>query len=386
MNFMGYRRPDGRAGVRNHVLILPTCACASETCRMVACQVDGAVNFINNAGCAEVKGNEELTQKILLGSALNPNIYGTVIIGLGCENVGHRELAEKVRSATGRPVISFGIQEEGGTVATIGKAVGSARKLAQEASQQLREPCSISELMLGIECGGSDATSGIAANPAVGLVSDRLVDMGASSMMSETIEFIGAEHVLAARGATTEVKRRIIEICRDYENHLAAAGQDCRYGQPTPGNKAGGLSTLEEKSLGCIHKGGTRPIVEVVAEGERPSKQGAIIMDSPGYDIASVTAMVAGGCQLIAFTTGRGTPTGNPIAPVIKITGNSQTFHKMNDNMDFDASGPISGVCSLEYTAEDLFENVLRVASGMKTKAEIYGFSDIAIDRVCRYI
>lgn len=386
MDFMGYKRPDGKVGVRNHVLILPTCACASETCRVVASQVRGSVNVINNSGCAEVKGNEDMTQRILVGFALNPNVYGTVIVGLGCENVSHRELRAKIEALTNKPVCSFGIQDEGGTVNTINKAVRAARKMVEEASLLTREPCDISELMMGIECGGSDATSGIAANPVVGHVSDRLVDLGASSMMSETIEYIGAEHVLANRAATPEIRREIITICRDYEEHLARAGQDCRTGQPTPGNKAGGLSTLEEKSLGCIHKGGTRPIVEVIAEGARPTKRGAIIMDSPGYDIASVTAMVAGGCQLVVFTTGRGTPTGHALAPVIKITGNRETFQNMIDNMDVDVSSVIAGENTIEENAQTLFDEVLAVANGKITKAESYGFSDIAIDRICRFI
>lgn len=386
MKFWGYKRPDGKVGTRNHVLVLPTCSCASETCRVVASQVHGAINIINNCGCAEVKGNEEITQRILTGFAVNPNVYGTVIIGLGCENVSHRELKEKIQRLTNKPVVSFGIQEEGGTVHTINKAVYAVQKMAIEASTQVREECDISALMMGIECGGSDATSGLAANPVVGLVSDKLVDLGASSMMSETIEYIGAEHVLARRAATPEVKRQIIDICREYEEHLSKAGQDCRTGQPTPGNMAGGLSTLEEKSLGCIHKGGSREVVEVVQEGVCPTKKGAIIMDTPGYDIASITAMVAGGCQVIVFTTGRGTPTGNALVPVIKMTANGATYQKMIDNIDVDVSSVIAGTGTLEKNAELLFDEVLQVANGKLTKAEAFGFSDIAIDRICRFI
>ena len=236
------------------------------------------------------------------------------------------------------------------------------------------------------ECGGSDATSGFGANPAVGNLSDRLVDLGASTMMSETIEFVGAEHILARRGATKEIHDQIIQICRDYEAHLAAAGQDCRHGQPTPGNKEGGLSTIEEKSLGCIYKGGTRPIVEVVMEGERPTKKGAIVMDSPGYDIASVTAMVAGGCQVVVFTTGRGTPTGHALAPVLKVTANRATYQNMIDNMDIDASGVTEGEVSIEEAGASMLDEVLEVCNGKTTKAESYGFSDIAIDRICRFI
>ena len=295
MTFMGYKRPDGLVGIRNHVLILPTCACASETCRVVSQQVAGSIHIINNSGCAEVKANEDMTQTILRGFAANPNIFGTVVIGLGCENVGHRELREAIEKITNKPIVSFGIQEEGGTPNTIRLAVRAAREMVAAASIQKREPCGMSNLILGLECGGSDATSGFAANPALGYVSDKLIAMGASTVMAETIELIGAEHVLARRGATREIHDQIITICKDFEDYLHAMGQDCRHGQPTPGNKEGGLSTLEEKSLGCINKGGTSPIVEVVAEGRRPTKKGAIIMDTPGYDIACNTAMIAGG-------------------------------------------------------------------------------------------
>lgn len=386
MEFLGYRRGDGKVGVRNHVLILPACACASETCRIVASQVKGAVNVIINVGCSDVAANTEMTQRILTGFALNANVFGVVIIGLGCETVGHRELKAKLEKLTTKPIVSFGIQETGGTVATAEKAVRAARELVAKASLEKRVPCDASDLFVAIECGGSDATSGIAANPAVGLMSDRIVDAGGTTMMSETVEFIGAEHVLARRGATPKIHDQIIRICEEYERHLGLAGQNCRAGQPTPGNKAGGLSTLEEKSLGCIRKGGTRPVVEVLAEGARPTKRGALIMDTPGYDISSVTSMVAGGATLVVFTTGRGTPTGHALAPVLKVTGNAVTAERMKDNMDIDVSGIVSGTLSIRDAGERILGEVLEVASGRVTKAESYGFSDIAVDHVCRFI
>lgn len=269
IKFWGYRRAEGRPGIRNHVLILPGCACGSETARIVASQVRGAVNIIFNTGCSDVAANTAMSQKILTGFACNPNVYGVVIIGLGCETVGHKQLREKICAMTSKPVVSFGIQEEGGTLKTIEKAVRAAREMAAQAGMQQKELFDLSELFLGIECGGSDATSGIGSNPAVGELSDLLVDHGASTLLSESIEWIGGEHVLARRAATTKLHNEVIKICRDYEDHLKAVGQDCRAGQPTPGNKAGGLSTLDEKSLGYIRKGGTRPIVEVLQQAER---------------------------------------------------------------------------------------------------------------------
>ena len=386
MEFYGYRRKEGRPGIRNHILILPTCACGSESCRIVASQVRGAVNIVFNTGCSDVAANTEMSQKVLTGFALNPNVYGVVIIGLGCETVPHAKLREKIQARCSKPVVSFGIQEEGGTLKTIEKAVRAAREMAAEAGLQQKEKFPISELLLGIECGGSDATSGIASNPAVGNLSDRLVDLGASAMMSESIEWIGGEHVLARRGATPEIHDQIIRVCEDYEKHLLAAGQDCRAGQPTPGNKAGGLSTIDEKSLGCIRKGGTRPIVEVLEQAQPPTKRGAIVMDTAGYDISSVTSMAAAGCQVIIFTTGRGTPTGNAIVPVLKVTANEHTYSWMEDNMDVDLSGIIRGEQTIEESGGMLLAKLHEIANGKLTKAEAYGFSDIAVDHVCRFV
>ena len=386
MQFWGYRRAEGRPGIRNHVLILPTCACGSESSRIVAGQVRGAVNIVFNTGCSDVAANTAMSQKVLTGFACNPNVYGVVIIGLGCETVGHKLLKEKIQKMTSKPVVSFGIQDEGGTLKTIEKAVRAARDMAAEAGLQQKELFDISELFMGIECGGSDATSGIASNPAVGELSDLLVDLGATTMMSESIEWIGGEHVVAKRAATPRIHNEIIEVCRAYEDHLMAAGQDCRAGQPTPGNKAGGLSTLDEKSLGCIRKGGTRPVVEVLEQAARPTKRGALVMDTAGYDISSVTSMVAGGCQAVIFTTGRGTPTGNAIVPVLKVTANELTYKKMEDNMDVDLSAIVRGEKTYQEMGKELLTVMHQVCSGRLTKAEAYGFSDIAVDHVCRFV
>ncbi len=386
MKFWGYRRAEGRPGIRNHVLILPACACGSESSRIVASQVRGAVNIVFNTGCSDVAANTAMSQKVLTGFACNPNVYGVVIIGLGCETVGHKELREKIQSMTSKPVVSFGIQDEGGTLKTIEKAVRAARDMAAEAGMQQKELFDISELLMGIECGGSDATSGMASNPAVGELSDLLVDLGATTMMSESIEWIGGEHLVAKRAASPKIHNEIIEVCRVYEEHLKGAGQDCRAGQPTPGNKAGGLSTLDEKSLGCIRKGGTRPITEVLEQAEKPTKKGAVVMDTAGYDISSVTSMVAGGCQAVVFTTGRGTPTGNAIVPVLKVTANAVTYQKMEDNMDVDLSAIVRGEKTYREMGAELLKVIGDICNGKMTKAEAYGFSDIAVDHVCRFV
>ena len=386
MNFMGYRRPDGKAGIRNKVLILPTCVCSSETCRIVADQVEGAVYVSNQAGCSEVEQNLKICYDMYSGFAANPNIYATVLVGLGCEGCTPDKMADAIREKTNKPLEVVVIQDEGGTVNAINKAVKAARKFVQEASLVKKEEIPLSELFIGLECGGSDATSGLAANPVVGKVSDMVVDNGGSAVMSETTEFIGAEHILAKRAATPEIKKQIIGICKDLEEHLANVKQNLRTGQPTPGNKEGGISTIEEKSLGCIYKGGTRPIMEVLEYAQMPTKKGALIMDTPGFDVASVTAMVAGGCQLIIFTTGRGTPTGNIIAPVIKVTGNAKTYANMKDNIDFDASVVLTGEKTIDQRGEDLFNEMLEVANGKVTKAEAFGFNECSMQRICKFI
>ena len=386
MNFFGYGRPDGRVGIRNKVLILPTCACSQETCRIVSEQVEGTCYVGNTAGCSEVEENLKICTEMYSGFAANPNIYGTVMIGLGCEGCTPESMKEAILKKTNKPLEVFVIQEEGGTVNTINKAVKAARKMVQDASLVQKKEFPLSELFLGVECGGSDATSGLAANPVVGNVSDRLVDAGGSAVMSETTDFIGAEHILAKRAATPEIKKQIIGICKDLEEHLANVNQNLRTGQPTPGNKEGGISTIEEKSLGCIYKGGSRPIVEVLEYAQMPTKKGALIMDSPGFDVASVTAMVAGGAQAIIFTTGRGTPTGNIIAPVIKVTGNSKTFQRMKDNIDFDASVVLSGEQTIDQCGQALFEELVAVANGKVTKAEAFGFNECSMQRICKFI
>ena len=375
MKFMGYRRSDGRVGIRNHVLILPACACGSESSRIVASQVRGAVNIVFNTGCSDVAANTEMSQKVLTGFACNPNVYGVVIIGLGCETVPHKALREKIQAMTDKPVVSFGIQEEGGTLKTIEKAVRAARNMAAQAALLQKEECDISELLLGIECGGSDATSGIASNPAVGELSDLLVDMGASTIMSESIEWIGGEHLLAKRAATPEIHNQIIKVCEDYEKHLKAAGQDCRAGQPTPGNKAGGLANIVEKAMGSIAKSGTSQIVEVLSPAQKPTKHGLIYAATPASDIVCGPSQVASGIGLQVFMTGRGTPYGLDISPVIKVCSRNELKNHWFDMIDISAGDVATGEKTIADVGQQIFDMILDVASGTKQPySDQYGF------------
>ena len=379
MTFYGYRRPDGRVGVRNKVLILPASVCASDTTRIISQQVVGSVTFNNQLGCSQVASDQQYTMDVMAGYAANPNIYGTVVVSLGCENCQMDLVVKAIQERTNKPIRQVIIQEAD-------MAVRYAKEMVEEASLLQKEEFPISELIIGTECGGSDPTSGLAANVLIGQLSDLIVEAGGTSILSETTEFIGAEHILARRAATPEVHDRIFEIVHRYEKSLQLVGEEVREGNPSPGNKAGGITTLEEKSLGCIHKGGHTPVMEVYDYAKQVEpKKGLVIMDTPGNDPSSVAAMVAGGAQVVVFSTGRGTPTGNPIAPVIKITGNRITFANMEDNIDVDASPLIYGG-DLGEMGDALLKLVAEVASGKQTKAESLGFTEMAIARVCNFV
>ena len=387
MTFYGYRRPDGRVGVRNRVLILPASVCATDTARIIAQQVEGAISFNNQQGCSQVAPDQQLTMDVMAGYAANPNIYGTVMVSLGCENCQMDLVVKAIEERTNKPLKQVIIQEAGGTLKAVNMAVRYAKEMVAEASMLQKEEFPLPELIVGTECGGSDPTSGLAANPAIGAMSDLVVQAGGTSILSETSEFIGAEHILARRAINKEVHDRIYEITSRFEAHFHAVGEDVRQGNPSPGNKAGGITTLEEKSLGCIHKGGHSPINAVYDYAKQvESKQGLVIMDTPGNDPASVAAMVAGGAQVIVFSSGRGSPVGHPIAPVVKVTGNKITFANMEDNIDFCAAPLIYGEKTVEQLGTDLLNMVVETACGKQTKAEALGFVETAIARICNYV
>ena len=387
MTFYGYRRPDGRVGVRNRVLILPASVCATDTARIIAQQVEGAISFNNQQGCSQVAPDQQFTMDVMAGYAANPNIYGTVVVSLGCENCQMDLVVKAIEERTNKPLKQVIIQEVGGTLKAVEIAVRYAKEMVAEASMLQKEEFPLSELIVGTECGGSDPTSGLAANPAIGAMSDLVVQAGGTSILSETSEFIGAEHILARRAINKEVHDRIYEITSRFEAHFLAVGEDVRQGNPSPGNKAGGITTLEEKSLGCIHKGGHSPINAVYDYAKQvESKQGLVIMDTPGNDPASVAAMVAGGAQVIVFSSGRGSPVGHPIAPVVKVTGNKITFANMEDNIDFCAAPLIYGEKTVEQLGTDLLNMVVETACGKQTKAEALGFVETAIARICNYV
>ncbi|MDQ6598862.1 altronate dehydratase [Bacillus salipaludis] len=381
MRFWGYRRPDGRVGVRNHVLILPTITCATQAAKQITELVQGTVSFIHQHGCAQVGIDYDQTFSTYVGMGANPNVYGVVVLGLGCETHQARSVAEEL-AKTGKPVRVVSIQDYGGTLGAITEGAKIAAKMVQDASAQRRELCDFSELIVGTECGGSDACSGLSANPAVGVVSDMLVDAGGTAILAETTELIGAEHLLANRAVDDHTAKRVYEVIEAMENRAIKMGVDIRTGNPSPGNIKGGLSSLEEKSLGASNKAGRRPLQEVIDYAQVPTKKGLVWMDTPGHDIEQLTGMVAGGAQIVLFTTGRGTPTGSPIAPVIKIATNTGIFERMGDNIDLNAGTIIEGKDSIESVGQQIFDEIELVASGKLTKAEILKQHDFGIWRI----
>ncbi|MBT2725644.1 UxaA family hydrolase [Bacillus sp. ISL-75] len=379
--FWGYRRADGRVGVRNHVLILPTITCATQAAKQITELVSGTVSFIHQHGCAQVGVDYEQTFRTYVGMGANPNVYGVVVLGLGCETHQARSVAGEL-AKTGKPVQVVSIQDHGGTLSAIAEGAKIAAKMVQDASAQMRELCDISELIIGTECGGSDACSGLSANPAVGSVSDMIIERGGTAILAETTELIGAEHLLAERAVDDKIAKKAYQIIHAMENRSLKMGVDIRTGNPSPGNKRGGLSTLEEKSLGAATKAGSKPLQEIIDYAEQPTKKGLVWMDTPGHDIEQLTGMVAGGAQVVLFTTGRGTPTGSPIAPVIKISTNTGIFERMSENIDMNAGTIIEGKESIDSVGQRIFDEITKVSSGKLTKAEVLKQHDFGIWRI----
>jgi altronate dehydratase large subunit len=381
-SFLGYRRPDGRVGVRNHVLVVPTVICSAVVAERIAAAVAPVGTALPHlAGCGQLGPDMSLTHDTLAAYCGHPNVGAVIVVALGCEQVVAQRLADEARRHQ-KPAAVIAIQTEGGTVRATSKGIEIARDLVDLLSRAERTPCDVSSLVVSVKCGGSDYTSGLASNPAVGRVADRVVDRGGAVVLGEIAEIMGAEHLLAARATTANAAAHLLRVVSRVEAEAMALGLDIRGTQPSPGNIRGGLTTIEEKSLGATHKAGERtPLEDVVAYSAPITRRGLTVMDTPGLDVESVTGMVGGGAQVVLFTTGLGTPTGNPIAPVIKITGNSRTAATMADNIDIDVSGVISDAESLDAAARRVFDELTAVCSGEPTATERLGHREFAIHR-----
>ena len=381
--FLGFRRQDGRVGTRNYVAVLASVNCSSSATRRVAEQVrasgvlarypnvDGVIALPVKGGCGAHVGSQYLhvLQRTLTGIANHPNVGGYVVLSLGCE-VNEPEVMLEAGgvnpSLLEAPILQ--IQSLGGFRETIKRGVEAVERLLPIANKAHREPVPASELVLALQCGGSDSWSGVTANPALGLAVDELVRQGGTAVLGETTEVYGGEHLLTRRASSPEVAEKLLERIRWWEDYTRMFGASID-NNPAPGNKLGGLTTIYEKSLGAIAKAGSTPLVDVVGYGERITARGLVHMDTPGYDPVSVTGQVAGGCTLVAFTTGRGSSFGFKPAPSIKIASNSELYARQEADMDIDAGRALGGT-SLEDVGEEIFERILGVASGERTKSE----------------
>ena len=378
--FMGYARENGTFGARNHIAVIPSVFCAAKVAERIAQNVPGALAFRHPVGCSQVGEDLEITARTLIGIGKNPNYAGVLVVGLGCERFSPGEFAEGI-APTGKMLETVVIQDEGDTLNTIEKGTRIVRMMQQAASLEKRTEAPLSALMIGTNCGGSDMTSGLVANPALGIASDMLVARGGSSILSELTELIGTEHILARRAVSEEVARDIVTAIRNMEerlrNQTRHAGNNARKHLISTGNYEGGLSSVVEKSLGGMKKSGdSAQFAEVFKTGDAPAKKGLLLMDGPGHDGEVTTGEVAAGAQIVCFPTGRGTPSGFPGVPVIKITGNPRTFSRMYENIDLNAGKVLLGECSLREMGREVYEEILAVASGKMSKAEILGHDE----------
>ncbi|WP_127529802.1 UxaA family hydrolase [Paenibacillus kobensis] len=379
--FKGYARENGDFGIRNHLLIIPTVICSNQVVNRIAQLVPDSVAIPHQHGCSQIGADKDRTFDVLAGTGMNPNVGAVLIVSLGCEVVDPQQLAETIR-ATGKPVEFFDIQNVGGSVKAIQHGAEIARRLRAELDRTKMVDVPYSALRVGVKCGGSDATSGLASNPALGVAADTVIGEGGSIVIGETTEIIGAEHILAERCQDENVSAKLYEIVHRFEREVEKVGADMRGGNPSPGNIAGGLSTIEEKSLGCISKCGTAPIRAVIEYAEQIPNGGLYFMDSPGNDIECVSGMAAGGAHIVCFTTGRGTPTGAAVSPVIKITANQRMYDRMSDNMDVNVSGLLTGELDLAEAGALIGNEIFEVAAGKLTKAEILGHQEFSINRI----
>ena len=380
--FMGFLRSDGRAGVRNEIWIIPTVGCVNDIARKLASDnqdlvggtVDGLYSFSHPYGCSQTGFDHAQTRKLLAALVRHPDAGAVLVLSLGCENLTHGQFTDEIGEYDSDRVKFLTCQE-------VSDEFGEGRKLLEECADYAgrfeRQEISMEKLVVGMKCGGSDGLSGITANPAAGKVSDMLIRRGASAILTEVPEMFGAEGFLMNRCSSREVFEKAVKMLNGFKDYFLSH-DEVVYDNPSPGNKAGGITTLEDKSCGCVQKGGSSPIADVIGYGEQVVTPGLNMLYGPGNDLVSSTALAAAGAQIIMFTTGRGTPFGCPV-PTLKIATNTELFEKKGGWIDFNAGAISDGTKTMDEAAADLFSLVLQTADGKKTKAERNGFRDIAI-------
>ena len=379
--FQGYRRSDGKAGVRNELWIIPTVGCVNDVAAAIARQaqdlvsgsIDAVVSFSHPYGCSQMGEDQDNTRQILADLIHHPNAGGVLVLGLGCENSNIGELKKYIGDYDPERIRFLVAQE---CDDEIEEGVSILRSLAEYAGKAKREPISCSELVIGMKCGGSDGLSGITANPTVGGFSDLLISKGGTTILTEVPEMFGAETLLMNRCENEELFDQTVKLINDFKNYFTAHGQSI-YENPSPGNKKGGISTLEDKSLGCTQKSGSAPVKGVLSYGEPVKNRGLNLLSAPGNDLVASTALAASGAQIVLFTTGRGTPFASPV-PTVKISSNTPLYEKKKNWIDFNCGALLEGT-SLSELSEQLFDYVLRVANGEQVKSEAAGFHDMAI-------
>jgi altronate hydrolase len=385
--FHGIRRADGRIATRNYIGILTSVNCSATVARMIADHfrnnlqdypnVDGMVALTHKTGCGMAGEGEgmELLRRTMTGYARHPNFFAVLSIGLGCEANQINFWLDAAKLRLSDKLQAFTIQEKGGTSKSARDGIARVKELLPEANRVRREPVPASELILGLECGGSDGYSGISANPALGAAADLLVRHGGTAILSETPEIYGAEHLLTRRAVSREVGEKLLARIRWWEDYTARNRMEMN-NNPSPGNKAGGLTTILEKSLGAAAKGGTSNLVEVYEFAEKVAAKGLVFMDTPGYDPVSVTGHVAGGANVVCFTTGRGSVYGCKPAPSLKLATNSRLYRHMEEDMDVNCGTVVDGTETVEQAGARIFRLVLETASGKKSKSETLGFGE----------
>jgi altronate dehydratase large subunit len=377
MTFLGYPRSNGAVGVRNRVAVISIMDNCNPVTRSICRAVEGTIPVTTLFVRGQYGRDLEIAFDTLAGMGRNPNVAAVLLVGL--EEGTTEEVARRIRPS-GKPVEAINLQPDG-TIDAVAQGTRRAMRLVIAASGARRQQCPTSALLIGVECGGSDTTSGLTCNPVIGALSDRIVDEGGSVIISETSEFLGAEHLFAARAVDETVSKAFVDAVLRLETEAVSRGMDIRGTNPTQDNIRGGLTTIEEKALGAMAKAGTRPLSSVLTYGEAPRTQGLHFMDAPAPAVENLTAFAAAGCQLIFFGTGVGNPIGNMVTPTVKVSGNVNTLRTMADNIDFDASEILEKGAKVASVGERLYDYALEVASGTRSSSEVLDVRETAISR-----